>query len=131
MLLEDLRQVPHPLDPLTLVAPEEPLSDEDLQLALYLCYELHYRGLPGVDDRWEWEGAEQREKYVTGELIAGVVYRCQVVVTNPTSREQKLDVLLQIPRGAVPVASGFFTRTMNLRLSPYATESIGRGRVRA
>ena len=33
----------------------EPSSDEDLQLALYLCYELHYRGLPGVDDRWEWE----------------------------------------------------------------------------
>ncbi len=33
----------------------DPLTDEDLQLALYLCYELHYRGLPGVDDRWEWE----------------------------------------------------------------------------
>jgi hypothetical protein len=32
----------------------EPSSDEDLHLALYLCYELHYRGLPGVDDRWEW-----------------------------------------------------------------------------
>ena len=32
----------------------EPTSDEDLHLALYLCYELHYRGLPGVDDRWEW-----------------------------------------------------------------------------
>jgi hypothetical protein len=30
-------------------------GDEDHQLALYLCYELHYRGLPGVDDRWEWE----------------------------------------------------------------------------
>jgi len=30
------------------------LADEDLQLALYCCYELHYRGLPGVDDRWEW-----------------------------------------------------------------------------
>jgi hypothetical protein len=30
-------------------------SDEDLHLALYLCYELHYRGLPGVDDDWEWE----------------------------------------------------------------------------
>jgi hypothetical protein len=28
---------------------------EDCQLALYLCYELHYRGLPGVDERWEWE----------------------------------------------------------------------------
>ena len=22
--------------------------------SLYLCYELHYRGLPGVDERWEW-----------------------------------------------------------------------------
>ncbi|MBA2725672.1 MAG: iron-containing redox enzyme family protein, partial [Actinobacteria bacterium] len=31
------------------------LTDEDLHLALYLCYELNYRGLPGVDDRWEWE----------------------------------------------------------------------------
>jgi hypothetical protein len=33
----------------------EAAGEEDLQLALYLCYELHYRGLPGVDDRWEWE----------------------------------------------------------------------------
>ncbi|MCK9250635.1 MAG: iron-containing redox enzyme family protein [Solirubrobacteraceae bacterium] len=31
------------------------LADDDLQLALYLMYELHYRGLPGVDDRWEWD----------------------------------------------------------------------------
>jgi hypothetical protein len=30
------------------------LADEDLQLALYCCYELHYGGLPGVDERWEW-----------------------------------------------------------------------------
>jgi hypothetical protein len=28
---------------------------EDLQLALYVCYELHYRGAPGVDEAWEWE----------------------------------------------------------------------------
>jgi hypothetical protein len=33
----------------------EPTDAEDLHLALYLCYELHYRGLPGVDDRWEWD----------------------------------------------------------------------------
>ena len=30
------------------------LFDEDLQLALYCCYELHYGGLPGIDERWEW-----------------------------------------------------------------------------
>ena len=33
----------------------DPLADDDLHLALYLCYELSYRGLPGVDDDWEWE----------------------------------------------------------------------------
>lgn len=27
----------------------------DLQLALYVCYELHYRGFAGVDPGWEWE----------------------------------------------------------------------------
>jgi hypothetical protein len=32
----------------------EPLGDRDLQLALYLCYELHYRGFPGIDPDWEW-----------------------------------------------------------------------------
>lgn len=31
------------------------LANEDLVLALYACYELHYRGFEGVDDNWEWE----------------------------------------------------------------------------
>jgi Iron-containing redox enzyme len=30
------------------------LADDDLQLALYVCYELHYAKLEGVDERWEW-----------------------------------------------------------------------------
>ena len=30
------------------------LRDEDLQLALFLLYELHYGGLAGVDDELEW-----------------------------------------------------------------------------
>ncbi len=32
----------------------DPLVDDDLQLALWVLYELHYRGFDGVDDRWEW-----------------------------------------------------------------------------
>lgn len=34
---------------------DDPAADDDLQLALYLCYELHYRGIDGVDDRAEWD----------------------------------------------------------------------------
>jgi hypothetical protein len=33
------------------------LEDHDLQLALYLCYELHYAELDGVDPRLEWSPA--------------------------------------------------------------------------
>ncbi|HET7054709.1 MAG TPA: iron-containing redox enzyme family protein [Solirubrobacterales bacterium] len=33
---------------------DDPLGDDDLHLALYLCFELHYRSFPGVDDAWEW-----------------------------------------------------------------------------
>ncbi len=28
---------------------------EDLQLALHVCYELHYQGFDGVDPAWEWD----------------------------------------------------------------------------
>ena len=33
----------------------DPLTDEDLQLALAICYELHYRGFDGVPETWEWD----------------------------------------------------------------------------
>jgi hypothetical protein len=34
---------------------DDPLGDHDLHLALYCCYELHYRGFDGVDPSWEWD----------------------------------------------------------------------------
>jgi hypothetical protein len=49
-LFAALRHAPSPL-----ALPEEPFAFEDLQLALYCCYELHYRGFEGVDDAWEWD----------------------------------------------------------------------------
>jgi hypothetical protein len=33
----------------------DPRTDDDLHLALYLCYQLHYGGLAGVSDRLEWD----------------------------------------------------------------------------
>ncbi|MEV1054579.1 iron-containing redox enzyme family protein [Streptomyces sp. NPDC049887] len=40
----------------TVAAGADPYGD-DLQLALYLCYELHYRGFSGVDPDLEWDPA--------------------------------------------------------------------------
>jgi hypothetical protein len=34
---------------------DDPLYGEDVPLALYVLYELHYRGFDGVDDEWEWD----------------------------------------------------------------------------
>ena len=33
----------------------DPLADDDLQLALYLCFEQHYRSFEGIDPGWEWD----------------------------------------------------------------------------
>jgi hypothetical protein len=52
--LETLTAPPEAVVPPVVPRVADPLADDDLQLALYLLYELHYRGLPDVDDRWEW-----------------------------------------------------------------------------
>ena len=55
LLLAELAEDVHAIACTPPAAPADPLADEDLHLALYLCYELHYRGLPGVAAEWEWE----------------------------------------------------------------------------
>jgi len=53
-VLSALRQEPGSLGLMPSVTVDA-LSDDDLHLALYCCYELHYRGLAGVDPEWEWD----------------------------------------------------------------------------
>lgn len=53
-LLEHLGAPPHPLPAPPAPAAGAAWAGDDLQLALYICYELHYRCFAGVDERWEW-----------------------------------------------------------------------------
>ncbi|MET7526925.1 iron-containing redox enzyme family protein [Streptomyces sp900116325] len=55
-LIDALRREPgrRVLPDASLVGSSDPYGD-DLQLALYLCYELHYRGFDRVDGAWEWD----------------------------------------------------------------------------
>src|SRR3954470_4286411 len=60
-LLEALRGAPGPVPAVqaaadgALAATTDVLADEDLQLSLFVLYELHYRGVDGVDEAWEWQ----------------------------------------------------------------------------
>lgn len=75
-------------------------------------------------DRYRHVDGERLDKFVTDEFLIHTVYGCQVVVTNPTSSRQKLDVLLQVPLGAIPVMNGQFTRSVHISLEPYNTQTL-------
>jgi hypothetical protein len=38
-----------------LVPGDDPMGGEDLQLALHICYGLHYDGFDAVSEEWEWD----------------------------------------------------------------------------
>jgi hypothetical protein len=58
------------------------------------------------------------------EFIIGTAYRGQIILTNPTPGEQEVDVLWQIPAGAVPLAAGQATDSRTLTLQPFQVEKI-------
>lgn len=76
------------------------------------------------DDRYRHEGNERFDKFITREFRTHRVYGCQVVLTNPTSSRRKVEVLLQIPMGAMPVLNGFYTKSVHRRLDPYSTQTV-------
>ncbi len=76
------------------------------------------------DDRHQLVEGEYVQKFVTGPLVAGVIYATQVVVANPTGTQQRVSVLVQIPRGSVPTNASRPTRTYDVVLRPYAAHGI-------
>ncbi|HNV68727.1 MAG TPA: hypothetical protein PKO06_03450, partial [Candidatus Ozemobacteraceae bacterium] len=77
-----------------------------------------------ADDRYRYENSERLDQFVTEEFQTWRVYGCQVIITNPSSTRRKVDALLQIPQGSVPVNNGFYTRSINLQLDPYTTKTV-------
>ncbi|WP_329024150.1 iron-containing redox enzyme family protein [Streptomyces sp. NBC_00690] len=74
-------------------ADADPYGD-DLQLALYLCYELHYRGFAGVDATWEWEPGLLR---LRAELEHRFLTALRADVGPPRSSGEALAELLVEP----------------------------------
>ena len=105
-LLAHLRRPVHALPALPL-PDDDPLTDEDLVLALYLCYELHYLGLHEVHDAWEWEPSllRERRRLETG-LERSLV---QLVGHLPVgvSRDRAVEELQHLASADGPSLSGF------------------------
>jgi hypothetical protein len=71
----------------------DPFGD-DLQLALHLCYELHYRGFAGVDPEWEWDADLLR---LRAELEAVFLAAMTEHVAGGTDVASAVDALLVEP----------------------------------
>ncbi|MDA3875418.1 MAG: hypothetical protein PF795_15835, partial [Kiritimatiellae bacterium] len=76
------------------------------------------------DDRYRFEDNERIEKFISGEFIRRVVYGARVTLTNPTASRRRLNVLLQIPLGSIPVQNGFYTDDQSVLLEPYTTSTL-------
>src|SRR3978361_1942528 len=71
------------------------LTDDDLQLSLAICYELHYRGFDDVSEDWEWDpcllrlrGAlERRHLAALRALVGPVEVTAESIDRPPTGRE--------------------------------------------
>lgn len=85
----------------------DPLTDDDVGLALHLLYELHYLGLPDVDEAWEWEPSILRERRrLEADLEAALVEQ----VGRPPLGSSAADVRAELQRLAAtpgPALSGF------------------------
>ena len=50
------------------------INGEDFQLALHLCYGLHYDGFSGVDESWEWEPSLlELRRYLEDRFLSALV----------------------------------------------------------
>ncbi len=77
-----------------------------------------------LDDRHDTTGAQPRQKNVLGEFLAGVGFGSQIVITNPTDAPRRLVLLVQVPRGAMPLHGGPSTWNVPFHIEPFATSSF-------
>jgi hypothetical protein len=67
---------------------------------------------------------ETVELYIRDEFLVGKVYGCNIAVTNIGSSTQKLEVLVQIPEGSIPVANWSYTKGKYELIPQYSTRTF-------
>lgn len=85
-------------------SPEDALDDEDLQIALWTLYELHYRSFDDIDDRWEWD---PRLLLLRGRLEDAFEKALRKAVRQGLET-QSTEVRALVGRSEAPFATRFF-----------------------
>jgi hypothetical protein len=97
---------PAPRDGLTRIGVSVSNSDPyglDLQLALYMCYELHYRGFAGVDPTWEWNpGLLYLRSHLERAFLAGVRRDVGRIEPARTAEAEMVDLSIEFTDGTGP-----------------------------
>jgi hypothetical protein len=76
---------------------EDILRDDDLQVALFVLYELHYRGVDGVDERWEWHPSLLRARGIIEDAFETQLRKAVPVPENPEpTRRAVADALFDL-----------------------------------
>lgn len=76
-----------------------------------------------ADDRYRMVGGVRQDKFISDEFLSHVVYGCQIVLTNPTSTPRRVQLLTQIPVASMPTKGSKSTRTVNIDLGPFQTQT--------
>lgn len=91
----------------------DPLFSEDLQLALFVAFELHYRGFEGVDDAWEWHPSLISFRNELVRAFEGALEdKIQRTSIEPRSVEPKLKEIAA--QGQGPSLSSYMRREATL-----------------
>ena len=57
-------------------------------------------------------------------LVVGVPYRDRVVMTNPTGNGVRIQILMQVPQGAIALEGGRTVTVKELELAPFTTQEV-------
>lgn len=73
----------------------------DLQLALYVCYELHYRGFADAESRWEWDpGVLHLRARLEDAFIAAL--QQEIGIIDVTAEQEMADLSVTPADGSGP-----------------------------
>jgi hypothetical protein len=106
-----------------LAATADVIGDDDLQLTLFCLYELHYSGLEGVSDEWEWAPGLIQVRQLLEKPFEAALRQAAAEAAGDAAGEPELPAATQPTSDAVAdVLFGLAARDTGPSLSRYVAK---------